>query len=319
MSTKCSNRDDAVSVANQSGLKQAELAARAGKLTAEAISKILTGQRITLQGAMDAWLDRLSCRGRSPRTVHNYKLFVQSFVNEHSEMMPSSVTEDHINDWLNDSALTQKAGSRMVKLTAMRSFMEYCGDKGWCVGNPANLVEVNYSLMTHEQKEPKQRIPFTDEEVDALLHHTHQEGLEFWHAAILIGRYIGLRLGDIAGLEWACFEKPGKIIVWTDKHDRRVELPVEPERLSIEISTISRDDEAYLFPTQREMAESLERRAVLSTQFSRLCVTVGIAGKSFHCLRHAFSTDCFKRGQPIWYIARSLGHSRESTTAGYIH
>lgn len=317
LTTRCTNKDDASAVVSESGLKQAELSARAGQLTAEAISRILTGRKITLQGAMDCWLERLACRGRSPRTVHNYRLFVQSFARDHARLMPSAVTEQHVNDWLNRKGNAQKAGSQAVRLTAMRSFLEYCQDKGWCAGNAANLVEVNYTLLSHEQKEPKQRMPFTDEEVARLLERA--EDSTFWYAAILIGRHIGLRLGDIASLEWSCFQKPGRIIVWTDKHDRRIDLPLEPDQLVAEISTLPKLSTVYLFPEQREIAQDVARRSALSTQFTRLCEKVGIEGKSFHNLRHAYATACQQAGQPLWYISQSLGHARQSTTMGYLH
>lgn len=321
LTTKCQNRDDAVSVLNQSGLKQAELAARAGQLTSQAISKILTGRKITLADAMEAWLERLGCRGRSARTVHNYRIFVNSFVKEHRHRMPSTITENHVEAWVNNPRMTQKAGSRMVRLTAIRSFMEYCQDKGWCAGNPANLVEVNYALMTHQQKEPKQRLPFTDEEISTLLCHTKDN--PFWHPAIILGRYVGLRLGDIASLEWACLEK-NRIVVWTDKHDRRVELPLEPEPLAALVERLLERMEMigttpYVFPDQHWIAIDPTRRAILSTQFSRLCQSAGIEGKSFHSLRHSFACDCQRRGHPIWYISQSLGHRNAQTTALYLH
>lgn len=319
LTTKCQNKDDAIIVANESGLKQAELSARAGQLSAQAISKILTGRKITLQGAVDAWLERLACRGRSQRTVHNYRLFAMSFVKKHRTLLPASITEQHINDWLNHKTNRQKAGSRSVRLTAMRSFLEYCQDKGWCAGNAANLVEINYTVLSHEQKEPKQRLPFTDDEVETLLEQASDNASCFWHAAILIGRHLGLRLGDIASLEWACFNKPGKIIVWTDKHDRRVELPITPQQLVVEFSRIPKAHRSYLFPEQQAIAADVARRATLSTQFSRLCQKAGIEGKSFHSLRHAFASACQRSGQPIWYISQSLGHSRQSTTLSYIH
>jgi hypothetical protein len=39
----------------------------------------------------------------------------------------------------------------------------------------------------------------------------------------------GLRLGDICALEWACLKEPGKVVVWTDKRDTRVDLPVDDD------------------------------------------------------------------------------------------
>ena len=55
----------------------------------------------------------------------------------------------------------------------------------------------------------------------------------FWRAACHLSLEYGLRLSDIAKLEWVSFLKPGKLIVWTDKHDRRIELPLHPDTMRL--------------------------------------------------------------------------------------
>lgn len=330
LSTKVSDHEQAKAIVSQSGLKQAELAARAGHLTAAAISKILTGRKINIEYAVAEWLQWLGSIGRSGRTVHNYRLFLNSFVTAHPVLMPATITETHVNQWLNHPDLDEKAGSRLVRLTAIRSFFEFCNAKGWCSGNPARLVAVNFNQMTHTQKEPRRRLPFTDREVDILLAHTDPDQpatthpqpastMQFWHLAILFGRHLGLRLGDIACLERPSFAKAGRIIVWTDKHDARVELPLKPKALADAIAALPKRHKLYLFPEQRALAVDLTLRATLSTQFSRLCQKAGITGKSFHCLRHTYATDCKRQGKPLWYIRQSMGHSRSEATLNYIH
>ena len=48
--------------------------------------------------------------------------------------------------------------------------------------------------------------------------------LNFWLPAVLIGRYTGLRIGDVVRLEWESLSTPGKFIVWTRKRDKRIAL-----------------------------------------------------------------------------------------------
>ena len=62
---------------------------------------------------------------------------------------------------------------------------------------------------------------------------------------------LGLRLGDICKLEWECFTTAGKIIVHTDKSNKRLELPINGE-LSELVTQIPVEDGTYLFPEQRQ-------------------------------------------------------------------
>ena len=138
----------------------------------------------------------------------------------------------------------------------------------------------------------------------------------------------GLRLSDIAKLEWASFDKPGRIIVWTDKHDRRIELPLHPETLGLIGSGLAalaalRDGPhnhgRWVFPDQAAIASDPSDRAKLSVYFSRQLKRLGIHGKSFHSLRHTFATRRAKLGDTIDEIRLKMGHVSTATTGGYVH
>jgi len=54
--------------------------------------------------------------------------------------------------------------------------------------------------------------------------------LAFWYSVVRIGPCTGLRLGDICSLEWKCFDVAAMtMIVWTDKSDTRIILPITLE------------------------------------------------------------------------------------------
>jgi integrase len=133
----------------------------------------------------------------------------------------------------------------------------------------------------------------------------------------LFGWETGLRLGDICQLEWSCFDRPHEVIVWTDKRNKRVAVPVSPE-LSLLLTGIPvQDDGIYLFPEQRATLLDPDRRAGLSVYFKRHCERAGIKDKSFHSLRHAFVQTHREHGETWKHIAQAIGHSCEETTKGY--
>ena len=139
----------------------------------------------------------------------------------------------------------------------------------------------------------------------------------FWARAVPIGRWTGLRLSDIASLEWASLSTT--IAVWTIKKDKRVELPLYPEELEQAVSGIPKVDEKYCFPEQRRIVWDPKRRHALSMQFKRLCHRCGIFGKSFHFLRHTYVTACWAAGEAPEHIAKHVGHSSTSQTRAYNH
>lgn len=318
ISTRTSNRQEAQRIVKASGLKELETAARVGRLTNEAISLITTGRKITMEKAIEPWLDCMKSLGRSSNTLEQSRQIVQRFCREAGvgHQSPACVTRAQVDAFINAPSKV-KAGSRKTMLSTVRMFFWYVAAEGWRIGDPSQLVEVNMGLLTHAQKEPAIKEIFTDGQVWALIAAAPPES--FWRAAIAIGRWTGLRLSDVAGLEWASLEKPGKIIVWTQKRDRRVELPLEPESLQRAVASIKKEDAVYCFPKECEIVMDPKRRSLLSVQFGRLCKACGIANKSFHNLRHTRLTELVEAGMSLSDAALVAGHSSTRSTQGYIH
>ena len=61
------------------------------------------------------------------------------------------------------------------------------------------------------------------------------------------------------------------------------------------------------------------QRSKFSVYYGRILHRLGIEGKSFHCLRHAFATRLAKAGVTIEQVGRFMGHSSADTTKGYTH
>lgn len=252
------------------------------------------------------------------------------------------VEEEHINEWVNADDGT-KLGTRRVRLAIVRSFFKFLAIKEVLTKpNPSALARVDFNSLSHEQKESKELAPFTPEEFDKLVAHLEEkleelqpkiqgaksqivlkkllkrrDYLLFWKSASIISRCSGLRFGDVCQLEWATLEK--KFTVWTDKRNKRVQPHIWNKELFDEtVAQIPADNPQYCFPGHRATYLNSKRRPVLNVQFSRLCESLGMK-HSFHELRHTYSTECHRGGIPTPHIARSLGHSNEKTTQGYIH
>lgn len=306
---------------------------------------VLSGcNRTTMEAAIKEWTDSIVRFGTVKEgTALSYRKQMRQFAKATRMMaeQPVVVTEEHINRYVN-SKNGWKATTRSFKLTILKEFFEWCLVKKYALTNPAKAVNgVNMQLLSHEQKEPKKKIPFTLDEVAFLLRHIEQEiaetegdgtavfdarlyhnkinRLKFWHAAVIISRYTGLRIGDVACLERASVGEK-ELIVWTRKRDKRVALPLNDELREALGKHVNGSQ--YLFPTQRALAASLGLKGQLSEQFGQILIRAGIEGRSFHCLRSTAALDMRERliasgcteehAEEI--VAAILGHSSVTTT-----
>jgi integrase len=273
---------------------------------------------------------------------------------------PNDIREHHVSDWVNSKG-DRVMSTRQVALACIRTFFSFLTAKRYCAADPSQLVSVTHHNLTHEQMETTERVPFTAAELKKLLDYISREladavsewsrvvpprdaplphhhlrlhermmWLEFWQCAVQIASETGLRLGDIALLEWKSFEKAGRLVKHTSKTTQRVDVPISDEVIAL-ITKIPASHDRYIFPHQAEVQRDVKRRSLMSVQFGRLCKSVGIEGKSFHCIRHTVATDKLKASNKeelarrlaeslsLKEIAALLGHSNTKTTKRYTH
>jgi integrase len=346
LSIKATNRAEAKKLLKQSRLPEIEAAAKSGDLQTRGLNAILGHNRVTASDAATQFQEWQQTVGRAPNYMHQASSVLKRFseqMNLAGVMVPD-ITERHVYDYIN-SKEGGNANWRRTQLGILRAFFEFASARGLRLGNPAKLVEVRMDILTHAQKETRERRPFSDSEIRKIVAVVDNEitrlrsladaiestemakanwlrmradESEFWKAAIILSRYTGLRIGDICQLEWETFTVPGKIIVWTDKRNKRVVLPMDHPDLVDAVASIKPLSNQYVFPDQRDAYLDPKRRANFSTYFRRWAEEAGVKGKTFHDLRSSFISDAAKRGVPIDYIRKLAGHSDEQTTRGYI-
>ncbi len=328
VSTRVKNKARAEAVVRESNLESLELAAQAQVLTADAITRIVAGKKVTLSEALEKWGDRLRDQGRSDKTIHNKIQCVTGWVNAKGlgSRPPAFVNMRHVSSYVNDPSKGTKASSRKTVLSSISTFLEFCCSEGWAVGNPAKGIEVSLDSLSHKQKEPRKVNLFLESEVELI---ELNSGKPFWAFAARLSYETGLRLGDICQLEWDSVGEEG-IVVWTDKRNKRVGPFPMSEKLASLLAKVPAKSKRYIFPEQRNIYISTTRRALLSVQFKNLCAQLGIEGKTFHSLRHTYASRTYKEEKESLIarlqkelaelsVAENLGHSGTKTTKGYIH
>jgi len=315
ISLKTSVKSEALANAKAAKIADLESAAKVNALTAETVTRILTGRKQTGSDAHLAWREWANVVGLTHNTVARYDVYIQRFLRDSGFISKSlsGCKDSHVDAFVNPvDAIV--ANTRRNRLCAMQSFFAVAVAKGFVAGNPAAIVDVKMGGLTFAQKEPKVVVPFTAAELKTL--RTIDD--PFWKTFVLLGENFGLRVSDVAQLERASIEKPGVLVVYTDKRDRRIEMPISPEVLN-HLRSLPKTDSTYFFPEQRATAIDTALRSKLSLYFGRVIHRLGIEGKNTHNLRHTFATKRAGLGDTVDEIRLKLGHESVETTKGYVH
>ncbi len=321
VSTRCTNRADAERICNNADIEKMEALLKANSLREDVFYKMKGGGKVTNEKALEHYADWSETIGKSGRTVRETVIHVAKFLKTKklTTKKPGEITEKLISSHINSEASWNKANTRRIMLSAITNYIDYCNAKGWLEGNPAKLVRVNMKKLSHTQKEVAEKEVFTKGEVKWI--NSMTEG--FWNIAVHLAYETGLRIGDICRLECASHNpKKSTIAVWTEKRDKRVELPIS-KSLNKKLANWEGDEKQsrtkrVFFPVDKARHEDPKKRSYHSVVFRRIMNALGIEGKSFHSLRATYATNASINGRPWWEIAKDLGHSNVATTQVYI-
>jgi integrase len=312
------NREEAISTAREAKLPQVAALSKANALTKFAFEALTNDTTPNAAVALAMWQELRVANGKSANTIARDVSVVQQFLRDTgtSNLPLSRIEERHVGSFINADG-ANSASTRHRSLACLRGFFEFALYRGYCKGNVAANVDVNYAKLDHEQKEPGKHEAFTEAQYQKLLHSEHLEG--WWTDAVPIAYAAGLRMGDVSCLERASVTKDG-LIVHTEKTSSRVLLPFDDTitpGLRETLDRIPVTDDRYFFPDEAAIHLDVNRRSRHSVYFQRILVRIGIEGRNFHGLR----ATCARRWRSLGFTLDScrlmLGHGSEAITAGY--
>lgn len=311
--------DEAKLLVKELKIADMERAAKLDILSREVYSKLTNGEQNYLD-VVHEFKTHTRKLATSQSTLNTYSAIYNQFARDYKydKSRISDVSNKHIYDFINRADKTTLA-NRKLRLTALNSLFKFALAKGYLQINPASLVKVDKSLLSHKQKEVGDRQPITQWEYEQII----KNAPYFFKQATQISYWTGLRLGDITSLEWDSIS-PKSMIVWTTKRDKRVRIPLGHElfggnELIHCLKSIDKLDKQYCFPDWHKSYTNQRTRSKASVYYNRLLERLLIANKSFHCLRHSFTTRLFKAGVMLEDIGKLVGHSSTKTTEGYVH
>ncbi len=147
------------------------------------------------------------------------------------------------------------------------------------------------------------------------------EALSDWIKPIVtIARETGLRLSNIANLQWKQVDmRSGMIILETTKNGEPHGIPMTDGVFKTleTLNMVKRIDSDYVFVNEKNGKPF--RRWWISDRFRKACKKANIDNFRFHDLRHDFCSRLVQRGADLYSVAGLAGHKDIKTTQRYAH
>jgi integrase len=310
--------------------------ARRGELTASASRKILaelveisSGETLE-HHCTQSWLENWLCSKRgstAETTLKRYRQTCTAFVDSLGARARASLASISPADIarFRDRLLSEGRKAKTVNLAkdVLNIPFEAARRQGVISFNPVAAVS---NLRT--RKEDSKREAFSHEEIAQLASSAEGD----WRGAIILAATSGLRLGDVARLQWRSVDlEAGVLRVTARKTDTDVVLPIHADFahwLSGRPHGIGRA------PVFAQLAGTrVDGEGGLSNQFGAIVKKAGIlrhinpgvgkgrttTSKSFHSLRHTFVSALANSNVPSDLRMCLAGHSDSRTHREYTH
>lgn len=317
------DKTEAKRLVKESKLEEIESAAKIKALTRDTITAIVAGKNVKISQVIEEYKHFRILKAHSEHSMYSEETVVQKFLRDQKlkNSSISKITSKHIYNYVNDPEDKASLNHKNKKLTAIRGLLSYAIANSYILKDPSYGVAVDKSKLEHKQKEKRKQPAFTKADYERIRKHCSY----FWSVAADFAYWTGLRLSDVARLEWDSFDDD-HLIVHTLKTDTRVALPLDDELiggglLRDTISRIEPEDAKFCFPEWKALTDDPKRRATLPTYFAREIQRkhpkAWDEGKRFHSFRRSFVTRCKREGKELIDIAAWVGHSDTKTTAIY--
>lgn len=269
-------------------------------------------------------------KGRSLKTIENYSLYLNRFVEFSDDIKVSKLNAQTISkwrQWLNrytgDEGRTMGKATQNYHLIAMRSFLKYLARR-----DIESLAPEKIELAT--SKRPQVSF-LTQDEVVRLFEAINTDNVIGLRDRAIVELLFstGLRVSELAALNIKDLNfKTGEFSVrGKGQKDRPVYVSESAANVLAQYIEARQDDYTPLFVHYRGTQSDFNggeytRLTVRSIQriVERYAKKAGIAKHvTPHTLRHSFATDLLTNGADLRSVQSLLGHTNIATTQVYTH
>jgi integrase len=333
-STKQTDRTKAKAFALE--CERAEKLAGAGTLTEAQARDILndilkraeSGDTLRCPSVHDYFLEWLASKEatKAEGTVTRYKKSVDEFLahlgdRQHKPL--SSLAPRQIEGFITERSNAGLSPSTVsLDAKVVRTALNRARRQGLIATNPAEAVDL-------PSNDSVARGTFTPAEVKMLVDTANGE----WKTIIMLAYFTGSRLSDCCRMEWEAVDLSKCILTYTQgKTGTEVTVPIHSD-LESHLNTLAACDrpEKYIMPGMADkgpggrhgLSESFKnimRKAGVDSQ--PIVRNVGVrtlSRRSFHALRHSFTSALANAGVAPELRMKLTGHKTEAVHRGYTH
>lgn len=247
---------------------------------------------------VNAWVIELRFLRRSPKTIKARRLQVEAWRRWLGlrGLTPATARRADVIAFLLRFDNPETAASYR---SALRGYHQWLVDSGRTVDDPTRRLPP----IRRDRGDPR---PIPDELLSEVLATVGPRD----RAMILLGRFAGLRAGEIARAhrDYLRHGLAGPVVRLQGKGGRWRELPAHPLVVGVLVEA-----SGWVFESPRYPGQPLQPDWV-SLRLGRLLPDPWTA----HSLRHAFATQAYARTRDLRLVQEWLGHGSPATTAIYV-
>lgn len=347
-STKQTEREAALSVALE--YQRAAKLAQRGELVETQAREVLNDimkranigefiQTVSIKDHCERWLAGKKTR-KAANTAERYKGVIDYFVkllDERANKPLTTLTARDVDRFL-DARLKEGVAPRTAVLGVkiIRACLNQARRHGLIPINPAEAVEL-------PDVEGVERGTFTPAEVKMLVDAVDAidpkqkewknfAGRKEWKTLIMLAYFTGARLGDCCRMQWEDVDLGAETLSYTQaKTGAKITVPLHPDLLA-HLETLAGTDKAERFLAPHMANLKPGGRHGLSEGFKRIVRKAGldlqtvqgagvrqISRRTFHALRHSFTSALANKNVAPELRMKLTGHKTEAVHRGYTH
>jgi integrase len=283
-----------------------------------------TLQTVSIKSHFDTWLAS-KCGRTAKSTGERYGVAVADFLEtlgNRATKPLTSLTAADVERFL-DHRIAKKLSPATVRLDVkiIGGALNAARRQGLITTNPAEAVEL-------PEADSMERGTFTPEEVKMLVDTAEGQ----WKLLILFAYFTGARLCDCCRMQWDGVDLARETLTYQQaKTGAKVTLPLHPDLLA-QLNKLAGTDkpEVFIMPTLAGQRGSGRRG--LSETFKKIMRKVGVdsqtvkgkgnqmfSKRSFHALRHSFTSALANQNVSSELRMKLTGHSTEGEHKKYTH
>jgi site-specific recombinase XerD len=276
-----------------------------GKLPKVTLSE--RDRRTTIEVWRDKFVQNARTENISEETLRKYKLLFKqllAFAQEKGVRFVAELDLPTIQDFR--TTWKDKPLSKSKKQERLRSVFKFAIAQGWIEENPA-------LQLGRIKVERTQQIPFTADEMEAILEIASKSGPEVY-TFILTMRFSGLRISDVCKLRVDSLQGD-HLILRTEKTGTPVKVLL-PKVVANALKTIRKENAEYFFWNKQSKLASITdlwRTRRIKLVFDK----AKVKNAHPHRFRHTFAVELLKQGTPAGTVAILLGNTEQIVIKHY--